>query len=332
MENESLLTNLNLRVDDLLFNLRYILEPIEEQRVEVKRKTKIFWSILLALSFLIVLAALSGFLIILWAFIVVFIGGIVWYVMWISPMEKMMKNSFYEKVVPHIISEFLSDSSFSIDSCISESDYNKSDIYRKGVDRYSGDNLIWGILGETSVRFSKLHTEYKTERRDKNGNTKTDWSTIFKGVFLVADFNKNTKGKTYILKDSAEKILGGVGRWMQDKFGASGRGEMVYLEDSIFEKEYVVYSTDPVEARYILTPSMQECFIELSRYFGSGNVSASIIDGHLSLALSGRNKLFSFAGNKNLTDALTIRYYAENLLQILKVVEILNLNMRIWGR
>lgn len=94
MENESLLTNLNLRVDDLLFNLRYILEPIEEQRVEVKRKTKIFWSILLALSFLIVLAALSGFLIILWAFIAVFIGGIVWYVMWISPMEKMMKNSF----------------------------------------------------------------------------------------------------------------------------------------------------------------------------------------------------------------------------------------------
>lgn len=332
MSAESLLTNLNQRVDDLLFNLQYILEPIEKERVEVKRKSKIFWCVLLSVSFLIVLAALSGFVIILWAFIGVIIGGIVWYAMWILPMERKMKNSFYEKVVPHIISEFLSDSSFSIDRCISESDYNKSDIYRKGVDRYSGDNLITGILGETSVRFSKLHTEYKTERRDKNGNTKTEWSTIFKGVFLVADFNKNTKGKTYILKDSAEKALGGIGRWMQDKFGASGRGELVYLEDSEFEKEYVVYSTDPVESRYILTPSMQHCFTELSRNFGSGNVSASVVDGRLSLALCGKNKLFSFAGNKNLTDAVTIRYYVENLLQILKVVEILNLNTRIWGR
>lgn len=332
MSTDSLLTNLNQRIDDLLFHLQYILEPIEKDRIEVNRKGKIFWSVLLSISLLIGFVALLGFVVILWSYIFVVIGGIIWYAKWISPSEKRMKNAYYGKVVPLIVSEFLSDSQFFKDNCIAESDYKKSDIFRKRVDRYSGDNLISGVLGETSVRFSKLHTEYKTERRDRNGNTKTTWTTIFRGIFLIADFNKNTKGQTFILKDSAEKMFGGVGRWMQDKFGASGRGELIYLEDRDFEKEYVVYSTDPVEARYILTPSMQQCFVELSQHFGSGNVSASIIEGRLSLALSGNYQLFSIDKKKCLTETATMKYYVENLLQILKVVEILNLNTRIWGR
>lgn len=332
MAAESLLTNLNQRIDDLLFHLQYVLKPIEQDRLEVYRKRKIFWSVILPLSILIAGVALAGFVVILWAFILLFIGGIVWYAVWIWSTEKKMKIEFYTKVVPHIVSEFLVDSHFSVGNGIVESDYRKSDIYREGVDRYSGSNLISGVLGETSVRFSKLHTEYKTESKDKNGNTETSWTTIFEGIFLIADFNKNTQGKTFILKDSAEKMLGGVGRWMQNRFGASGRGEMVYLEDVAFEKEYVVYSTDAVEARYILTPSMQQCFVELSRYFGSGRVSASIIDGRLYLALSGKFQLFTFSLRKPLTEASTMKYYVENLLRILKIVEILDLNTRIWGR
>lgn len=332
MSTESLLTNLNQRVDDLLFHLQYILAPIEDNRVIVNRKSKIFKVIIISISALIGIIALLGFEMILWSFILVFIGSIVWYAMWIGPSEKKMKSDFYSKVVPLIISEFLADSQFSINRCVSESAYRKSDIYREGVDRYTGDNLISGLLGDTSVSFSKLHTEYKTERKDKDGDTKTSWTTIFRGIFLIADFNKNTKGKTYILKDSAEKMFGGVGRWMQDKFGASGRGELIYLEDTAFEKEYVVYSTDPVEARYILTPSMQQCFTELAQYFGSGNVSASIINGKLYLALKGGNNLFTFVRKKKLTDIETIKYYTENLLKILKIVEILDLNTRIWGR
>lgn len=347
MATDSLLTNLPQRVDDLNFRLKYILQPLEESRLKIKKRRQIlwltFWGVFLIVALLTILLLPLNMGVSLPVPVIYIIAimlftipvGIIYFIIfafWIFPKDRELQGLFHSQVIPHVLSEFLSDARFAHEGCISESEYVHSDIFRKRIDRYSGDNQTSGLLGETKVKFSRLHTEYKTESRGKNGQKQTHWHTIFEGVLLIADFNKNTQGRTFILKDSAEKMFGGIGRWMQDKFGSSGRGEMVYLEDVGFEKEYVVYSDDAVEARYLLTPSMQECFVDLSKYFGSGNVSASIINGKLYLALSGKFELFSFKRKKSLMESDTIKYYAENLFRVLKVVEILDLNTRIWGR
>ncbi len=330
---ETLLHNSDQRIQDLQFQLQYLLKPIEESRLEIRKRIKIFWIILLLL---LLASGLSGWYfqntVIVLVIVGIIIAACITYFFWINSPQNILIDNFNKNIVPHIVAEFLHDSNFHAEKFISEYEYGNSGLFRQRVDRYNGNNYVSGTLGETFTHFSKLHSEYKTQTHTKNGGTKTTWHTIFKGIFLIADSNKHFQGNTYILPDTAERTLGGVGRWFQEKFGSSGRGEMVYMENPIFEKLYVVYATDPVEARYLLTPSMQQYFIELANYVGKDSIHVSFTDGKLYLALSGSFDLFSLRMNKCLTDPKTIKYYTENLLRILKVIEILDLNTRIWGK
>lgn len=329
---ETLLHNIEQRISDIHFRLQHLLKPLETERIEVKRRSRIFWwGVLFTI---LVLGGLSAYVNpdIAWGFIVAFIGAIVVYVLWISSRENKLVADFNSNIVPHFISEFLTNPFFDVSSCVNSSDYYNSDLFRTGVDRYNGSNFITGNLGDTFLEFSKLHTEYKTETRSKNGGTRTTWHTIFKGVFLMADSNKHFNGMTFIFPDSAERMLGGMGRWLQEKFGTNGRGEMVYMEDPVFEKKYVVYATDPVEARYLLTPTMQHYFVELANTFGNRAVCASFINGKLNIALSGNFELFAFKKSKSLLERETIKHYVQNLLHIISVIEILDLNTRVWSK
>ncbi|MDL2215088.1 DUF3137 domain-containing protein [Dysgonomonas sp. OttesenSCG-928-M03] len=330
---ETLLHNSDRRIQDLQFQLQYLLEPIEKSRLELEKRTESFWTITALVMLTLGMSFFYfGHMILVGVIVLaIIVASIIYYKKIINP-KNILKSNLNQNIIPHIIAEFLADSSFDAEKYISRQEYTNADLFRKDVDRYDGCNLISGILGETDLRFSKLHTEYKIETQDDKGRTKTSWHTIFEGILLIADSNKHIQGSTYIFPDTAERALGGVGRWFQEKFGSSGRGEMVYMENSIFEKLYVVYATDPVEARYLLTPAMQEYFIELSDYIGKDLIHASFIDGKLHLALSGSFDLFPFSLKRCLTEAETIKYYTENLLRILKVIEILDLNTRIWGK
>ncbi len=330
---ETLLHNVENRMSELLFQLQYVLNPIEERRLELKKRSRN-----LLLVFIVALLMVGGLYAyiqnpyFLWGFALAVIAYIILYFLKVNSPKNILIEDYQKNVVPHIINEFLADACFEPDNCISSSEYWDSGLFNTHVDRYNGNNYISGTLGKTSLKFSVLHTQYKTQTRTKNGGTRTTWHTIFKGLFLVADSNKHFQGETYIFPDSAERALGGIGRWFQEKVGALGRGEMVYMEDTEFEKRYVVYATDPVEARYLLTPAMQEYFVKIANYLGVSAIHASFVKGKLYLAVSGNYNLFAFKMNRCLIGADTIKYYAQDMLTMLTVVEMLNLNTRIWGK
>lgn len=330
---ETLLHDIEGRISDLLFRLQYVLKPIEERRLEIKRRNRNL--LLVFMAVLLLVGGIYAYLenrYLLWGFALAVVAYGILYLIWINSPKNLLIQDYHKDVVPHIINEFLSQTHFDALNSIDSSDYWNSGIFNTQVDRYGGSNYISGMLGETSLKFSLLHTQYKTQTRTKNGGTRTTWHTIFKGMFVIADSNKHFKGETYIFPDSAERMLGGVGRWFQEKVGSAGRGEMVYMENPNFEKRYVVYATDPVEARYLLTLNMQEYFVKIANYLGVTAVHASFIDGKLYMALSGNYDLFAFKMNRCLTDADTIKYYAQDMLHVLSIVEILDLNTRIWGK
>lgn len=318
---EKIITNLNS-------NLYDVLKDLEDSRLRIVKNSNTFLyiSVTVIIGFVINFMFTSNNSILFLGIVLLLVGFAVYY-FWIVIDKNHLIIDFNDKVVPHIINEFLTDSHFDANAIICSSEYWRSDLFKKEEDRYSGDSFISGVLGKTFLQFSRLHTEY--ERRTRKSTT---WVTIFKGVFLVADSNKRIENRVYILPDSAEWSLGGIGKWMQERFGGSGRGEMVYLEDPEFERRFVVYATDPVEARYLLTPNMQHYFVQLSDHIGGEDIHASFIDGRLYLALSGRFELFSFWMRKSLLDPETMRHYCQNLCDILSVIEILDLNTRIWGK
>jgi hypothetical protein len=150
---------------------------------------------------------------------------------------------------------------------------------------------------------------------------------IFEGLFLIADFNKDTKGQTYILPDNAERLLGRAGQSIQSLF--KSYGQLVKLEDTEFEKYFAVYSTDQIEARYILSPSLMQNLLEF-RKKGGDDVFASFIDGKMYLGLSNgaliRNiNLFRVVTPDNMTGPFA------DLLALKKLID-QSLTTRIWTK
>ena len=72
-----------------------------------------------------------------------------------------------------------------------------------------------------------------------------------------------------------------------NRFGG-GRGmARVKLESKAFEDAFEVYSTDQVEARYLLTPDLMQRLIELEKVFRGGRLRCAFQTNELLIALEG---------------------------------------------
>lgn len=242
----------------------------------------------------------------------------------INKKVKYIKKHYKDGVIRPIVHYVSPELSFSPTDYISQSEYIASKIFLTGVDRYKGDDLVQGKIGATSIRFSEIHSEYKT--KDKDG--KTQWHTIFKGIFFVADFNKHFKGETFVLPDLAEKWFGGLGKMMQK--ANFTRPELIKLEDPTFEKHFVVYGTDQIEGRYILSPKLMERITKLRTK--AKKISISFINAQVSIAINVRKNLFEPPYWSSMKKFELVEKYYAYLLLCVNIVEELDLNTRIWTK
>ena len=206
---------------------------------------------------------------------------------------------------------------------INEDVYKASRLFKREPDRYKGEDLIKGQYGKTKLAFSELHSEYKTY-----SNKRTQWHTIFKGLFFMADFNKDFNGYTIVLQDIAQGLLGSLGQKLQS---FSGRGQLVKLEDPEFEKAFVVYSDNQVEARYILTPALMQRIMEFKSKTKK-NIQLSFIHSCVFIAIDNNKNMFEPRIFKTLLSFEPIEEYYKDLALAIGIVDDLNLNLRIWTK
>jgi hypothetical protein len=157
--------------------------------------------------------------------------------------------------------------------------YSMANLFRQQAERYSGSDLVKGRLGDIPVEFSRVHSEYYTKRGKHHS-----WVTIFKGLFFVADCNKNFSGQTIVLPDTAQNLLGKLGQALQLMLPPIGR--LVKFDDAEFEKYFVVYSENEAEARYILSPSLMSRVIEFRKKNRSAWLRLSFTGSQVYVALS----------------------------------------------
>lgn len=143
--------------------------------------------------------------------------------------------------------------------------YHSSGLFPTSYDRASADDKLTGILGKTKFLSMKIATYKKTTRRNSRGKSTIEWQPVYRGLFFQADFNKNFSGQTTVRTDASEKVVGGIARTAQRLKTAFSNSRLVELEDPVFEAEFQVHSTDPTQARYILTPAFMERILELKQ-------------------------------------------------------------------
>lgn len=211
---------------------------------------------------------------------------------------------------------------------ISKTEFDHSAIFLQSCNTYSGEDHFQGKIGKTAIEFSEILARQKTTS-GTGSKRREHYTTIFKGVFFVADFNKDFNTRTVVLPDTAEKLFGKFGQKMQSL--SFGRGELVKLEDPEFEREFCVYGDDQIEARYILSTSLMRRILQFKQKWNS-NIYLSFIDSKVYIAISLNKDLFETRLFKSIVDYDFIEENMKYLILLTGIVEELNLNTRIWSK
>lgn len=300
------------------------LEILEKQRKSVRYRIFIVGVLYTFVFFLIFLTfsgnSSSNFLAFI-AFAYFVIGTFIY-----KFLTKNYTSEFKEKIIKPLIHAIDEKLSYFSDTHLPQRHFINSEIFTSHPDRISGNDYVSGKIDGINIEFSDLHAE----KKHKDSKGRESWSTIFQGLFIVSEFNKNFKGKTVILPDVAQSTFGDIiGGWLQSN--NFGRSELVKMDDNTFEKEFVVYSTDQIEARYILSHSLMSKLLTFKEKSGHP-IYVSFVGGSIHMAISYNKDLFEPSVFHSLLDYKIAMEYVKTLHLAIGVVEELKLNQRLWSK
>lgn len=227
--------------------------------------------------------------------------------------KKMMYESkIKEKVMPVLVGAF-GDFHWTTDQLISDSEIRSSLLINQSYDDRTDDDCFYGTYRGIKLVINETDLAYET--RDSKGNRRK--ISVFDGLLIELDMNKNFNGHTIIIKDSMLK------------FDVKSL-KRVTLEDPVFEKFFDVFSTDQIEARYLLTTAFMERFKNLILVFKTKAIKCSFKDGKVLFALDVRKDMFLIGSL--FRPATDTKQYEELFTQISSIFEmilVLKLDMKI---
>lgn len=240
---------------------------------------------------------------------------------------KTYKSRFKQEVIGAALRSIDQSITFEPQNGISLAEFIDSQLFTTSPDRYHTEDLITGKDGKTSFYFAEVHAEYKTETQTKNGR-QVHWHDILRGIVFTADFNKNFNGVTVV---RPKDFRSSIGAWFSKNVFSFGDKDLVQLENDSFNKNFVTYSTDQIEARYILTPSMMEKINELNNR-SAYCVSLSFINASVYIAFPLDNNYFEPPVFKTLLTPNLLDEDINILNFMLLIIKELDLNTRIWTK
>jgi len=307
-------------------SLHPTLTELEEDRIALKKRVIFIESLLalLALALLYFLFNTTQTSIDTLAFIgfgYFALAGIV-YKLLIKDYAKDFKFRVIRPLIKEIDINLKYTPSFHVDERL----YTGSGIFTSTPDRVNGNDLVKGKIDGIDIQFSDFHAEI----RHKDVKGRTSWSTQFEGLFLVSEFPKHFKGTTVILPDSAQSTFGDfIGSFLQSN--NFSRNDLVKMDNVAFEKEFVVYGTNQVEARYILSHTLMEKILDFKNR-SQHPLHLSFNGGNIYMAIEYNKDLFEPSVFHSLLKYKIAMEYIQTLHLAIGIVEELKLNQKLWSK
>ncbi|MBD2845531.1 DUF3137 domain-containing protein [Paenibacillus sp. IB182496] len=186
--------------------------------------------------------------------------------------------------------------------------------YLQAATKYTSEDLFAGTLGETDFKLAELHAQEVEETED--GNTT---STVFEGLIFMADFHKHFAGTTTIASRK-----GRIG------YPPSLSGSKMNTVSHEFDQHYRLRTTNETTSRYLLPVDMLERLVRLREQFPKKGIHLCLHEGMLVIAIH-RVDFFEVKGLRRLGEDAIMKTYQE-FRSILDIVDLLNLNTRIWSK
>lgn len=305
----------------LLYNnqLKPHLKSVENDRLYIKKR--VIATLLIGLLLLFGVAIIPN-QIAMWIVIVLLLITLLWTAGTSIVKYFTYRHEFKGKVVKEVVKFINPEYRYDAYQHISVDDFNLSNLFNN-AEMCRGDDFISGKIDKTQFSYSEI-----TAGSVPNNNQNTKIKSVFRGLFFYADFHKELTGETYVLPDTAEKLLGKIGQSFQS---ANKKGELVKLENVEFEKQFVVYSSSQTEARYVLTPLMMEAITKI-RNKHKLKLHFSFIGSRVNCAIKFDKNLFEpriMSSGVSFTD---VEYMHELFGLIETIIKDMNLNIRIWTK
>jgi hypothetical protein len=300
------------------------LAAVEADRKHVLRYCLLSSAGLLALGVLAAwLFSISGFG--PGASLAVFASVALIFALWKSQFDRF-RIDFKQRLVAPLVHAFDPRLDYWPTDAITREEFEASRLFREHpVNRFRGEDLIQGTLGATAMKCSEVDARYRSIVKRRNQND----IEIFKGLFFIADFNKHFRGSIYVLPDRAQRSLGALGQALQSL--SSTYGQLVKLEDPEFERLFVVYGSDQIETRYILSAALM-ARISTFRMKTRHDLRLAFVRSKLYMAIHTRRNLFEPRLLRNVADPALYREIWDDIELLSGIVDDLNLNTRIWSK
>jgi hypothetical protein len=198
-------------------------------------------------------------------------------------------------------------------------DFSLTGLWRRTPDRYKSADGISGKRDKTWYRFSEVIAEYEVETRVRHGNsysTETEWHAIFTGVLFQADFNKSFDGRVIVKRQGHDENID---------------LPRITLDHEAFEQRFQVYGLDPVQAHYVLSPALMESLLQLDDQLRN-KLEFSFLNGTIYIAHTTPDDRLESSMWTSYLDQESVRSAIVYLEQWVSVVDLLDLNRRIWSK
>ncbi len=194
---------------DFYYNTLYpTLEELEAQRKAVASKAIMVFFLIGGVTFLLIYFVytkthdLNGI-----SFFIAF-GGFMTANWFYHYSIKDYRTDFKFRVIEPLIKAIDKDLKYTPTAKISQQLFERSNLFNKKIDYFYGNDLVQGSIEGVNLQFSDLHVKHKTS--DTKGHQHEE--TLFRGLYIVSEFNKHFRSRTIILPDRAERLFGS--EWM----------------------------------------------------------------------------------------------------------------------
>ena len=136
-----------------------------------------------------------------------------------------------------------------------------------------------GCYKGTDINFCELKL---TETQGSGKNRRT--VTKFKGLVILLEMNRKFLGHTILVRDQNS-----IGSWFTEKTSKMMRADLV---DPAFEELFNVYTTDQVEARYLIDPVIMEKLTDMKDHYKGENITAAYFNSQMLIMVASAYNFF----------------------------------------
>lgn len=286
------------------------LKPFEDSRIDYLKRAESFKKIVFGICIVLAIIATITTINIICGIVIVAFGLVIPLVRK-QQLKKEFENDLKEKIMPRLLKAF-PNFAWVKKTPISEDVLEKIKLFPKfEICQKVYDDCFVGMYKDIPIKMAEATYTYGAKRSRE---------LIFTGIITQIKMNKKFKGITIVrpkmidIRNQQDKII---------------NLERITLEDVEFNKKYNIYSTNQIEARYLLTTSFIERLKDIQNKYFAKILYCAFYEDYVYIAPFTGLDLFSIGElDKSITDKEQYKRLFAQFASILALIDHFKLDQK----